>query len=159
MLLTIDQDRHFMLLAHELASQSTESGRRVGAIIVNSQGEIVSSGFNGLPQGIRDLPERHDRASGAKYFWSVHAEAKAIYDAARRGMTLAGCTLYVPWYPCVECAKAIIQSGIATLVAYPPDDTDARWSTQFAVAKQMLAESGVTVRLMDKLAELPSGIG
>ena len=107
-----------MLLAHQIAHWSKESGRRVGAVIVGPDKEIRSTGFNGFPRGVRDdIPERHSRETGAKYLWSSHAERNAIYNAARIGVSVKGCVMYVPWYPCVECAKAIIQSGICEVVS------------------------------------------
>ncbi len=115
-------DQRFMLLAHEIAHWSKESGRRVGAVIVGPDREIRSTGFNGFPRGVRDdIPERHSRETGAKYLWSSHAERNAIYNAARIGVSVKGCVMYVPWYPCVECAKAIIQSGISEVVGNAPD--------------------------------------
>lgn len=149
-------DERFMLLAHHLASWSIEKGRRVGAVIVGPDNEIRSTGFNGLPRGVRDdLEERHSRITGAKYIWSCHAEQNAIFNAARIGMPLKGCTIYVPWFPCVECTKAIIQSGIAELVAYAPDRPDSNWALDFSIAEMMLQEAKVVVRLIPKLAELP----
>src|SRR5580704_10834190 len=111
-------DERFMGLAHHIAHWSKESGRRVGAVVVGPDKEIRATGFNGFPRGVRDdVPERHSRETGAKYLWSSHAERNAIYNAARIGVPLKGCVMYVPWFPCVECAKAIIQAGISELVA------------------------------------------
>ena len=76
-----------MLLAHHLATWSIEKGRRVGTVIVGPDNEIRSTGFNGLPRGVRDdLEERHSRVTGAKYIWSCHAEQNAIFNAARIGV-------------------------------------------------------------------------
>jgi dCMP deaminase len=149
-------DERFMLLAHHLATWSIEKGRRVGTVIVGPDNEVRSTGFNGLPRGVRDdLEERHSRVTGAKYIWSCHAEQNAIFNAARIGMALKGCTIYVPWFPCVECTKAIIQSGITELVAYAPDRPSSNWHEDFSIAGQMLKEAGIEVRLIPRLAELP----
>jgi dCMP deaminase len=151
-------DERFMLLAHHIAEWSKERGRRVGAVIVGPDKEIRSTGFNGLPRGVNDdLEERHSRETGAKYIWSSHAERNAIYNAARIGIPLKGCTMYVPWFPCVDCAKAIIQSGISELVAYEPDAHDPKWSSEFVIVSQMLGEAGVIVRHIPRLKDLPSG--
>ena len=92
-----------MLLAHHLAHWSIEKGRRVGAVIVGPDNEIRSTGYNGLPRGVNDaVEERHSRITGAKYVWSCHAEQNAIFNAARIGIALKGCAIYVPWFPCVE---------------------------------------------------------
>ena len=145
-----------MLLAHHLANWSIEKGRRVGAVIVGPDNEVRSTGFNGLPRGVRDdLEERHSRVTGAKYIWSCHAEQNAIFNAARVGVALKGCTIYVPWFPCVECTKAIIQSGLTELVAYAPDQPNSNWHEDFSIAGQMLKEAGIEVRTIPRLAELP----
>ena len=152
-------DQRFMLLAHHLAGWSKEKGRRVGAVIVGPDNEVRSTGFNGFPRGVRDdIEERHSRETGAKYVWSCHAEQNAIFNAARIGISLNGSRIYVPWFPCVECTKAIIQSGISELVAYAPDPADTRWTPQFSIASEMLKETNIKVRIMPRLADLPIGI-
>lgn len=149
-------DNRFMLLAHHIAEWSKERGHRVGAVIVDEHKEIRSTGFNGFPRGVNDdIEERHSKQSGAKYLWSSHAERNAIYNAARVGIPLQGCTIYIPWFPCVDCAKAIIQSGITELVAYKPDFEDKRWGECFVIALEMLEEAGVSVRYIPKLKDLP----
>jgi dCMP deaminase len=151
-------DKRFMLLAHHIASWSKERGRRVGAVIVGLDKEVRSVGFNGLPRGVRDdLEERHSRETGAKYLWSSHAERNAIYNAARIGVPLKGCVMYVPWFPCVDCAKAIIQSGISELVAYEPDYDDHKWGAEFSLVTEMLDEAKVNIRFIEKLQELENG--
>jgi dCMP deaminase len=140
-----------MLLAHQIARWSKERGRRVGAVIVGPDKEIRSTGFNGLPRGVRDDVEaRHCRETGAKYLWSSHAERNAIYNAARIGVSLKG-------FPCVECAKAIIQAGISELVAYEPDFSEPKWGVEFQVVQEMFGETDLTVRYIPKLEELSAG--
>ena len=147
-----------MLLAHEISGWSKESGRRVGAVIVGPDKEIRATGFNGLPRGVDDSVEsRHSRETGAKYLWSSHAERNAIYNAALVGVSVKGCTLYVPWFPCLECAKAIIQSGISELVAYPTNVNDQKWVAEFEISLQMLSEAAVRIRYLEPLRELQSG--
>jgi dCMP deaminase len=151
-------DKRFMLLAHQIAHWSKEKGRRVGAVVVGPDKEIRSTGFNGFPRGVRDDVEaRHSRETGAKYLWSSHAERNAIYNAARIGVALKGCVMYVPWFPCVECAKAIIQAGICEVVAYEPDYAEPKWGADFGVVQEMFREAGVTVRYMARLEDLPIG--
>ena len=151
-------DRRFMTLAHHLAGWSIESGRRVGAVVVSPERIVLSTGFNGLPRGVDDtVEERHDPVSGAKYLWSCHAEQNAIYNAAQIGVSLRGSTIYVPWHPCIECAKAIIQAGVSEVVGYEPDYEEPRWGSAFRLAGEMFEESGVRLRFMERLAELPRG--
>lgn len=145
-------DVRFMKLAHHIAHWSKERGRRVGAVIVGPDKEVRSTGYNGFPRGVNDLVEqRHDRASGQKYFWSSHAERNAVYNAARVGIPLVGCSIYVPWFPCGDCAKAIIQTGMRELIAYQPDFADPKWGRDFRLVAEMLGEAGVKVRYMDRL--------
>jgi dCMP deaminase len=151
-------DKRFMMLAHHIATWSKERGRRVGAVIVGVDKEIRSTGYNGFPRGVDDdVEERHSRETGAKYLWSSHAERNAIYNAARVGVSIKGATIYVPWFPCADCAKAIIQSGIVHLVAYRPDMSDPKWSAEFSLVIEMLKESSVTVRYIEELENLPTG--
>ena len=65
--------------------------------------------------------------------------------------------MYVPWFPCVECAKAIIQSGISEVVAYEPDLLEPKWGIEFRVVQEMFSEADLTVRYIPRLEELPVG--
>jgi dCMP deaminase len=151
-------DARFMGLAHYIAGWSKERGRRVGAVIIGPDNEIRATGHNGFARGVNeDVASRHERLSGEKYFWSSHAERNAIYNAARVGIAINGCRMYVPWFPCGECAKAIIQSGISELVAYEPDLADERWGADFRRVQQMLDEAGVRVRFIGRLMDLEDG--
>lgn len=153
-------DERLMLLAHHVADWSKETGRHVGAVIAGPDHEVISTGHNGIPRGVRDdVPARNSKENGAKYIWSSHAERNAIYNAARIGIPLKGTTIYVPWFPCVNCAKAIIQSGITELVAYDPDLQESKWGEEFAISKTMFEESGVIVRYIAQLKELTDGNG
>ena len=151
-------DKRFMSMAHLIATWSRERGRRVGAVIVGEDNEVRSTGHNGFPRGVNDdIDHRHDRESGQKYFWSSHAEQNAIFNAARVGVPLKGCRIYVPWFPCRNCGKAIIQSGIRECIAYEPDFNEERWGKEFRFVIEMFAESGVRVRYMERLADLVDG--
>lgn len=117
-------------------------------MIVGPDSLIRASGYNGFPRGIDDeIPERHERP--AKYSWTEHAERNAIYNAAKLGISLDGCTLYVNWFPCIDCARAIVQSGIIRLVALKPDPSDERWGAEFEFALEMLKESGTEITVYD----------
>ena len=72
-------------------------------------------------------------------------------------MSVKGCVMYVPWFPCAECAKAIIQSGICEVVAYPPDLSERKWGPEFSLSAEMFHEASVTVRQIARLQELPVG--
>lgn len=114
----------------------------VGAIVVRN-GHLVIGACNELPDGVQDTPER--RAKPAKYFFTEHAERNAVLLAARYGHRLQGCVMYQTWFPCADCARAIIQSGIVRLVCQKPDYENARWGDSFAASMAMLSEAGVSV--------------
>jgi dCMP deaminase len=140
-----DWDSRFMRLAEHIGAWSKDRSTRVGCVIVGPNREIRSTGYNGFPRGVDDAPEeRHTRP--AKYKWTEHAERNAIYNAARIGVSIDGCTMYVPWFPCMDCARAVLQSGIKTLVAYRPDFDDPQWGEDFRLALRLFEEGGVVVR-------------
>lgn len=144
--------RRFMSAASEAALHSTDRSTRVGCVIVGSDDQILSIGFNSFTAGADPTrEERHERP--AKYKWTEHAERNAIYDAARRGVALEGASMYLPWFPCVDCARAIVQSGIKCLVAHEPDLSDPRWGEDFVVARQLLQEGGVRLDFVDEESE------
>jgi dCMP deaminase len=136
-----------MDLAGFVGSWSKDRSRQVGCVLVAPDNTVRSIGFNGFPRGLNDDHDsRHERPS--KYQWTEHAERNAIYAAARNGIPLAGCRIYLPWFPCVDCARAIVQAGLVELVCFKPDLTDAQWGEGFKVAIELLEEAGVRVRFV-----------
>ena len=113
----ISWDEYFMGVALLAAERSKDPNTQVGACIVDGDRRILSTGYNGFPHGCSDdeFPWNRDEQIGeTKYQFVVHAELNAILNA--RGKSLAGSTLYVGLFPCNECAKAIIQSGVSEVV-------------------------------------------
>lgn len=111
-------DEYFMGVASLSAMRSKDPNTQVGACIVNNDKRIVGIGYNGLPSGLSDdqFPwDNNDQNDilNAKYAYVVHAEANAILNATTN---LKGATLYVTLFPCNECSKLIVQSGITELV-------------------------------------------
>ena len=147
----ISWDEYFMGLAHLSALRSKDPSTQVGAVIVNEHKKIVGIGYNGLPTGLSDdeFPwQREGDFQESKYAYVVHAELNAILNATQK---LQGCSLYVSLFPCNECAKSIIQSGISEVV-YEDDkyaDTDS-----VMVSKKMLLQSGVNLRQLDHKVEV-----
>ena len=139
-------DRRFIDLALHVAEWSSDRTTKVGCVIVGRFNQLVAVGYNGLPRNIEDAQGRSERPE--KYFWTEHAERNAIYVAARLGLPLGGCRMYLPWFPCVDCARAIVQAGLDEVVAFEPDWKDARWGEQFSIARQIFLESGVGVRFL-----------
>jgi len=138
-------NKNFMDLAFHVSQWSKDRSTKVGAVIVDDKKTVISMGYNGFPRGCDDdKEERHERPM--KYLYTEHAEKNAIYNAARNGNSLDGKTLYVTTlFPCVDCAKAIIQSGIKKVVATKPDFDHERWGESFKVSLELFRETDVIV--------------
>ena len=133
-------DEYFMGLAHLSALRSKDPNTQVGAAIVDENHRVVSVGYNGFPTGVSDdeFPwSREGDVLTSKYAFVVHAELNAILNSQR---SVRGCTIYVSLFPCNECAKAIIQSGIKKIV-YESDKYNGV-DTNIA-SKRMLRAAGV----------------
>lgn len=143
-------DEKHLSLSREVASWSKDRSTKVGAVIVGPDNEIVSVGYNGFPRGVDDdIEERHQRPD--KYKWTEHAERNAIYNFARR--FLKGCKIFLPWVPCSDCARGIIQCGISEVVTDNIDIPD-RWKEDFKISIKMLEEAGVGIRLVNSEKKL-----
>lgn len=145
--MTVKWDVYFMGLAKAIAVKSKDPSTRVGCLIVGQGMELVCSGYNGIPRGVLDLPERLARP--AKYYWVSHAEANCVAHAARIGVPLNGCKAYTTHTPCSGCAKALIQAGIKEVIVGL--GTTSMPEEEFDVAKQMFTEAGVKVRKYEEL--------
>lgn len=113
----ISWHEYFMSVAQLAAKRSKDPSTQVGACIVNTQNKIIATGYNGMPNGVQDnlIPwNKEGEYLATKYAYVVHAELNAILNCVLTNQT--GCRLYVSLFPCNECAKAIIQSGIRHVV-------------------------------------------
>jgi dCMP deaminase len=140
----ISWDEYFMGVALLSACRSKDPNTQVGACIVNQKNKIVGAGYNGLPIGCNDddFPwEKQGAFLDTKYPYICHAELNAILNNI--GMDLHGCKIYTALFPCNECTKAIIQSGI-TEVIYLSDKYEG--TDIFKASKIMLAKAGVSCR-------------
>ncbi len=137
-------DEYFMGIAELSAMRSKDPSTQVGACIVDSEKKVVSIGYNGMPRGVDDerIPWGHGEGLESKYLYVCHAELNAILNA-RGGSNLKGCTIYVTLFPCNECAKAIIQTGISELV-YLSDKYAG--GTIYLASRKLLEMAGVKVR-------------
>ncbi|HII17644.1 TPA: dCMP deaminase family protein [Candidatus Woesearchaeota archaeon] len=140
----ISWDEYFMGIAILSAQRSKDPSTQVGACIVNQKNRIIGIGYNGFPTGCSDdlLPWEKEAESpnDTKYPYVVHAEANAILNATK---DLEGARIYVALFPCNECTKLIIQSGIKEIV-YLSDkyrDTDS-----VKASKKLLGMAHVTYR-------------
>lgn len=150
----ISWDEYFMGVAKLASLRSKDPNTQVGCCIVDDAKRILSTGYNGFPYGCNDddypWDREGERASDTKYPYVVHSELNAILNA--RGKNLSGSTLYVVLFPCNECAKAIIQAGIAEVV-YLSDKYAHTEMTQ--VSRRMLTSAGVKLR---QLTDMPDTI-
>ncbi len=134
-----DWTRRFLDLAAHISRWSKDPSTQVGAVAVSPARAIVETGYNGLPRGVKDLPERMERP--AKYLWTAHAEENLVAHAARE--RLQGTTVYVTHMCCASCTRMLINAGVKGVVvgsgktSMPPE--------QFTAAMQMFCEAGVSV--------------
>ena len=137
----IGWDDYFMGVSLLAADRSKDPSTQVGACIVSDDNRILSTGYNGFPQGCSDdeFPWNRDESKGeTKYNFVVHAELNAILNAG--GKSLIGSRIFVSLFPCHECAKAIIQSGVKEVV-YLSDKYNGTVSDN--ASKRMLNSAGV----------------
>jgi len=142
-------DEYFMRIAHEVAKRATCLRRAVGAVVVLDK-QILSTGYNGAPSGLRHCSEvgclrdelsvpsgeRHELCRG------LHAEMNALLQGARHGVRMDGATLYSTHVPCSLCAKMIINTGIRRVVAA------TEYPDRFA--QEMLEEAGVELTILPR---------
>lgn len=144
----VSWDAYFMGVAMLSAERSKDNNTQVGACIVSPHNKILSMGYNGMPTGCDDdrMPwERRGTPLDTKYLYVCHAELNAILNYG--GGSLKGARIYTTLFPCNECTKAIIQSGIAEVVYYSDKyaDTDST-----IAAKRMLDMVGITYRQYER---------
>lgn len=137
----ISWDQYFMGVAKLSAYRSKDPNTQVGACIVNQDQKIVGVGYNGLPWGCNDKEFPWEVRNGdlekTKYPYVVHAELNAILNST---CSLKGCKIYVSLFPCHECVKAIIQSGISEIIF---EDEKYKGTQSDQAAKRMLDAAGV----------------
>lgn len=141
----ISWDEYFMGVALLASKRSKDPNTQVGACIVDENNIILSTGYNGFPLGCSDdeFPWARE-GDNTKYPYVVHAELNTILNAT--GRNLRGARLYVSLFPCNECTKAIIQSGIKEVIYL----SDKYADTPFNLAsKRMLESAGISVRQLE----------
>jgi len=137
----ISWDDYFMAVAFLSAQRSKDPATQVGACIVNTEKEIVGIGYNGFPWGCSDdeFPwSREGEPLETKYLYVCHAELNSILN--KNSGDLKGCRMYVALFPCNECAKLIIQSGINEIVFYGDKYHN---KTEFIASRKLLNAAGV----------------
>jgi len=151
-----DWDQLYITMCYLVGMRSKDDKTHVGSVIVDSDNVLVSTGYNSLPRGVDVDPaeKRLSREGGEKYYWIEHAERNAIYNAARRGTILKGCKIYIPWLPCMDCARGIVQSGIAEAIIHQNgqdfynENTNGKWVDSHIRTQEMFLEAGVRLRFV-----------
>lgn len=127
-------------LAETIANWSEDNSRKVGCVIVGENKEIMSLGYNGLPRGVKLKSDR--LIAPIKYLYMEHAERNSVYNATLNGVCLKNSTMIITHYPCADCARAIIQSGISSCY-YIHELSGEKWSDHYQVTKNMFTEAEV----------------
>lgn len=150
----ITWDQYFMGVAQLSALRSKDPNTQVGACIVNQDKRIVGIGYNGLPRGCEDdvFPWEREAKNTTltKYPYVVHAEANAILNATKE---LKGSSIFVTLFPCNECMKLIIQSGITEIV-YASDKYEG---TEASIASVKMMEAAGIQRRMIEISDIHLG--
>jgi dCMP deaminase len=132
---------------------SKDPNKKVGAILLAPNSfQILSIGYNGMPRNINEnVSTRWERP--VKYKYIEHAERNAVYNACRHGTALEGSIAVVTMFPCCDCARALIQVGISTLITEAPNFEHPRWGEDFHISREMFDEAGVKVTYVSSLEQ------
>lgn len=144
-------DQYFMGVAMLSSQRSKDEHTQVGSCIVNQENKILSMGYNGMPTGCNDdcMPwEREGKPLETKYLYVCHAELNAILNYS--GGSLKGARIYTTLFPCNECTKAIIQSGMKEVIYLSDKYAD---SDSVKAAKRMFDLTGVIYRAYEPRQE------
>ena len=135
-----------MEVAELIASWSKDPSTKCGAVIASPDRTVISTGFNGLPRGVKDKEEiLNDRE--LKYQCTIHAEENAILNATTREV-LRGCSIYIhPIPPCSNCAARIIQAGI-TRVVFRAGDIQDHWKKSMSIARDMITDAKLELLIL-----------
>jgi dCMP deaminase len=123
------------------AAQSPNPIRRVGAVLVAAGTEIAAC--NTFPPGVKALPGR--AIGDNRFIWLEHAERTALFEAARRGITTDGAMLVSTYFPCTDCARALVLAGVKTVATPRPEFDDPVWGDSFRTSAAILGEGAVEV--------------
>ncbi len=141
-------NEYYLAICRAVAARSKDPHTQLGCVIAGPAHEIRSTGYNSLPRGIRDdVPERLERPT--KYLWMEHAERNAIYNAARCGTPLEGCTLYVEIMPCMDCGRALVQAGIREVVISSErmkEYSSEYYNEHFRMVEVLFEEARINIR-------------
>ena len=137
-------DLRFLRIAEEVRTWSKDPGTTVGCVLVKDR-RILATGYNGFPAGLSDsLPLYEDREY--KLAVVIHAEKNSLFNAAKNGANTQGCTAYITFPPCSQCASALIQAGVAEVVCPDPAGSPSRWKENFQIGQRILKDLQISVK-------------
>lgn len=144
-------DAYFMEMARLVASKSKDRSMKCGCVVVGEGDVVVSTGYNGFPRGVDDDNEEYHKRP-AKYIWTSHDAANAVFNAARSGTKLLDSRAYLNAHPCVDCARALVQAGIIeVIIPMQADDPFTKlgrwddWKESFGNARDIFEAGKVMV--------------
>ena len=145
-------------LIHKIAFYSRDPHTKVGCAIINKKSNILIMGYNDYPHNLKEIkPSLFERPE--KYYWVEHAERNTIYLAGRKGIKLQNSIIVQNLFPCTDCARAIIQTGISKVITYNPlnknpefhQESLIRWQKNMEKSLEMLIANKVQVEYIEDL--------
>jgi dCMP deaminase len=144
-------DKIYMSMCYLIATKSKDESTKVGSVITTKDNVVLSMGYNGIPRNI-EYKENH-QIRPEKYHWFEHAERNAIYNAGRIGARLdLAHTIYIPWLPCSDCTRAIIQVGISKIIVHKQGNDimdNEHWKESHEVSLKMMEETNTELEYYD----------
>ncbi len=141
--------RELLKECYEYSKKSNHPSTHTGALLVDKKGEVVLGGTNNFPKGVKETKERI--TGDNKHLYPNHAERDLVYKAAKKGIKTDGLTMVMPWLPCINCANAVISSGIKKLIVHKEmiERTREGWQQELKDATKILQEAGVKIIAYD----------
>ena len=148
----MDKDKaiQYFKLAVQVANIfSKDPSTKVGTILLKpGSHQVLSLGYNGMPRGINEK-DIFKWERPLKYKYVEHSERNAIYNASRHGTPLEGCIAIVTMFPCSDCTRALIQSGVKTIISYYDQSKKERWGEEWKISNDMLKEANIDIMILN----------
>jgi dCMP deaminase len=140
--------KYFKLVRYMADTFSKDPSTKVGCLLLAPDSlQILSLGYNGFPRGVDETnPQRWERP--IKYSYVEHSERNCLYNACRSGVSTNNSIAVITLFPCCDCCRALIQSGIKTIITKTPDYDDERWGNDFKISTIMFNEAKTEIILL-----------
>lgn len=142
------QHHDWLKSCYQLAKTSPHPTTKIAALLIENN-QVVLEGVNALPPGVEPLPERF--LGENRHLYPNHAERDLIFKAAKHGQKTKDQIIVTPWHPCLQCANAIISSGISTIITHYQmiERTNQEWKLEMLKAALVLSEAGIKMQIYD----------